>query len=208
MTISAIIGNILLGLGAFFTFYIINNTKLRDGVTEWFLNFIGKGKFDITTHNVKDTIQDLKFKSKHTEFNNALKTDLYHFYVEKVLVTMETLVDEIIEAEKQKNLRDFKSFIKQKMYNRLSEINEEIDRRVLMPDPLQDKFDKFKNYLTKQHTHAIDNALSVNNKKLMSIKVLDAIEHNSMWFLFYTTEMFENFNGHFNNLQKSDVFKY
>ena len=121
---------------------------------------------------------------------------------------MEKLVEEILEAEKTKNLKELKSFIKQKMYNRLSEINVEIDRKVSMPKPLQEKFNNFKNYLTKQHTYALDNALSVNNKKMLMIKVLDAVENNSMWFLFYTTEMFQEFNGHFDNLAKSDIFNY
>lgn len=208
MSSTLIISNIILGLGTLFTIYIINNNKLRDGITEIFLNFIGKNKLDTTSHNIKDTLYNLKFKSNHSIFSNDLKTELYHFYVTEVLTNMEKLVDEILEAEKKMKLREFKSFIKQKMYNRLSDINIEIDKKVLMPKPLQEKFDNFKNYLTKQHTYAIDNALSVNNKKLLIIKVLDAVENNSMWFLFYTTEMFENFNGHFNNLTKQDVFRF
>ena len=44
-------------------------------------------------------------------------------------------------------------------------------------------------------------------KKILLIQVLDAIETNSRWFLFYNTEMFDNFNGHFDSLTRKDVFK-
>ena len=92
------------------------------------------------------------------------------------------------------------------MLDTLSNINDEIDTKVEMPNQLQDKFDKFRNYLTMQHTYAIENALQANNKKLLLIQVFDAIENNSRWFLFYSTEMFDNFNGYFDMLSRNDVF--
>ena len=93
------------------------------------------------------------------------------------------------------------------MYDILIEVNNDIDRNIKMPDLLQDKFDKFRNYLTMQHTYAIENALQSANKKLLLVQVFDAIENNSRWFLFYSTEMFDNFNGHFDTLSRSDVFR-
>ena len=200
------IEEILIGIGTFITVYIINNSKLREGITDWFINLIGKNNYNISDHNVKESIKALKFEAKLTEFDNKIKTDLYHYYVETVLNTMNDLVLEILEKEKSLNFHATKTNIKNNMYDKLSQINTDIDKNIKMPVKLQDKFDKFRNYLTKQHTYAIDNALQSPNKKLLLVQVLDAIENNSRWFLFYTTEMFENFNGHFDTLTRNEVF--
>lgn len=200
------IEEILIGVGTFITVYIINNAKLREGITDWFVTLIGKSNYNISDHNVKESIKALKFESKLIKFDNKIKTELYHYYVETVLNAMNDLALEIVSKEKSLNFHATKTNIKNNMYDRLSKINEDIDNTIKMPEKLQEKFDKIKNYLTKQHTYAIDNALQSPNKKLLLVQVLDAIENNSTWFLFYTTEMFENFNGHFDALTKKEVF--
>lgn len=194
------------GIGAFLTIYIINNARLKEGITDWILGIFGRNTYDITDHNVREQLKALKFDSRLNEFDNKIKTDLYHYYVETVLNTMHDLVTDILDNQKKMSFSALKAHVKNNMYDRLSSINTEIDKQVSMPDQLQEKFDKFRNYLTKQHTYSIDNALHASNKKLLLVQVLDAIENNSRWFLFYTTEMFENFNGHFDALSRSEVF--
>lgn len=200
------LGEIMTGIGAFLTIYIINNARLKEGITDWILGIFGRNTYDITDHNVREQLKALKFDSRLNEFDNKIKTDLYHYYVETVLNTMHDLVTDILDNQKKMSFSALKAHVKNNMYDRLSSINTEIDKQVSMPDQLQEKFDKFRNYLTKQHTYSIDNALHASNKKLLLVQVLDAIENNSRWFLFYTTEMFENFNGHFDALSRSEVF--
>jgi len=197
---------IMTGIGGFLTIYIINNARLKEGITDWVLGVFGRNTYDITDHNVREQLKALKFDSILNEFDNKIKTDLYHYYVETVLNTMHDLVSDILDNQKKMNFSALKAHVKNNMYDRLSSIDIEIDKHVSMPDQLQEKFDKFRNYLTKQHTYSIDNALHASNKKLLLVQVLDAIENNSRWFLFYTTEMMENFNGHFDALSRSDVF--
>lgn len=194
------------GIGAFLTIYIINNARLKEGITDWILGIFGRNTYDITDHNVREQLKALKFDSRLNEFDNKIKTDLYHYYVETVLNTMHDLVTDILDNQKKMSFSALKAHVNNNIYDRLSSINTEIDKQVSMPDQLQEKFDKFRNYLTKQHTYSIDNALHASNKKLLLVQVLDAIENNSRWFLFYTTEMFENFNGHFDALSRSEVF--
>lgn len=200
------VSEILAGLGIFLTTYVVSNVKLREGVTEWFVNLLGKSNYDISQHNIIEDIKKLVFESELNEYNNKLKTELYYFYTSTVLNTMSDFAELIIEKEKKLTFQQLKSFIKINMYDKFGKMNLSIDKSIRMPDDLQSKFDKLNNYLTKQHTYSIDNALQSPNKKLLLVQVLDAIYHNSRWFLFYTTEMFENFNGHFDQLKKKDVF--
>lgn len=205
--LSAYLTEILIGAGTLITIYIIQNTELKEGLTSLFLDRVKNNGFKIEDHMVKDTLIDLKFKTKHTNFDNNIKNEIYHYYVETTLVTMEYLVDNILFNYKDMRLNELKIHIKSNLYDKLSEINSEFDKRILLPEELSPKFNKFKNYLTKQHTYAIDNALKINHKHMLVIKVLDAIESNSMWFIFYTNEMFTNFNGHFDSLNKDDVLR-
>ena len=117
------IEEILIGIGTFVTVYIINNSKLREGITDWFINLIGKNNYNISDHNVKESIKALKFEANLTEFDNKIKTDLYHYYVETVLNTMNDLVLEILEKEKSLNFHSTKTNIKNNMYDKLSQIN-------------------------------------------------------------------------------------
>ena len=197
---------VLIAVGAILTTWILNNSKLKEGTTDWFVARLGLDTYNIQNHNVKESLKKLKFESKLTEFDNALKTELFHYYIETVIDAMNELVIDILSQEKKLSLEETKRLIKNSLYDKLSYIQNNIDNKIKMPDPLQDKFDRFRNYLTLQHTYAVENALQSSNKKLLLVQVLDAIENNSRWFLFYSTEMFENFNGHFDILTKKDVF--
>lgn len=197
---------ILIGVGAVLGTWVFNNYKLKDGVTEWFVARLSKSSYDISNHNVKTTTKALKFEAKLTEFDNKLKTELYHFYISTVIDAMENLICEILEQEKKLNFHNTKKLIKNTMYDKLEYINVHINKNIYMPDELQSKFDKFRNYLTLQHTYAIEHALQAPNKKILLIQTFDAVENNSRWFLFYATEMFEAFNGYFDTLEKKDIF--
>lgn len=197
---------VLIAVGAILTTWILNNSKLKEGTTDWFVGRLGLDTYNIQNHNVKESLKKLKFESKLTEFDNALKTELFHYYIETVIDAMNELVIDILSQEKKLSLEETKRLIKNSLYDKLSYIQNNIDNKIKMPDPLQDKFDRFRNYLTLQHTYAVENALQSSNKKLLLVQVLDAIENNSRWFLFYSTEMMESFNGHFDSLSKKDVF--
>jgi hypothetical protein len=197
---------IIVGIGAILTTWIFNNVKLREGLTDVFLSNLGGGNYNIKNHNVLVTLKAIKFESKLNEFDNDLKTELYYYYIDTFLDNMTKLIEDILEKGQKISFEDSKKLIKTLMLDTLSLINVEIDDKVKMPNQLQDKFDKFKNYLTLQHTYAIENALKAKNKKMLLLQVFDAIENNSRWFLFYSTEMFDNFNGHFDTLSHTDIF--
>lgn len=197
---------VLITVGGILTAWILNNQKLREGITEWFVTCIVKDPYNIKDHTIKESFKKLKFESKLTEYDNALKTELYHYYIELVIDSINELVIDILANEKALSLEETKKFIKNALYDKLSYIENDIDTKIKMPDPLQDKFDKLRNYLALQHTYAVENALQASNKKLCLVQILDAFENNSRWFCFYVTEMMENFNGHFDLLKRKDVF--
>lgn len=197
---------ILIVVGAILTTWVLNNSKLKEGATDWFVNRLGIDNYSIQNHNVKESLKKLKLESKLTEFDNALKTELFHYYIETVLDAMNELVVDILSQEKKLSLEETKRLVKNSLYDKLSYIQHNIDNKIKMPDPLQDKFDRFRNYLALQHTYAVENALQSSNKKLLLVQVLDAIDNNSRWFLFYSTELMDGFNGHFDSLTRKDVF--
>lgn len=201
------IQELLLAGGSILTAWVFNNIKLREGITDWFVSGLGIDSYNINNHNVLDSLTALQFESKLTEYNNKLKNELYHYYIDAVISAMNELVLEILKNQKKLTLEATKKLIKNIMYNKLSFVNKTMDNTIYMPEKLQEKFDKFRNYLSMQHTYAIENALQSSNKKLLLIQVLDAIDNNTRWFLFYTTEMFDNFNGGFDNITRDDVFK-
>lgn len=197
---------VLIAVGAILTTWILNNSKLKEGTTDWFVSRLGIDTYNIQNHNVKESLKKLKFESKLMEFDNALKTELFHYYIETVLNAMNELVIDILTHEKKLSLEETKRLIKNVLYDKLLYIQNNVDNKIKMPGPLQDKFDRFRNYLALQHTYAVENALQSSNKKLLLVQVLDAIDNNSRWFLYYSSEMFEAFNGHFDILTKKDVF--
>lgn len=195
---------ILVALGGVLTTWVFNNTKLREGITDYVLNKIGRS-YNVNNHNVKTTLKSLKFESKLTDFDNSVKSELYHYYVDRFLTIMEELINNLLDGKKM-SFQETKRFIKNNMYDKLILLNTLMDSEIILPDDLQEKFSKFRNYLTLQYTYAIEHALQAPTKKILLIQVLDAIENNSRWFLFYSTEMFNSFNGKFDSLKSEDIF--
>jgi len=200
------INELLIACGSILMLWIFNNVKLREGITEWFVSRLGIDNYNINNHNVLTSLRSLSFEAKTVELDNQLKFELYEFYVNAVLNAMSELVTEILAKEKKLSFEETKRLIKNTTYDKLNQITKEVKETIKMPNQLQDKFDKFCNYLALQHTYSIEHALQSSNKKLLLIQVLDAIDTNSRWFLFYTSELFDNFNGAFKTLTRSEVF--
>lgn len=196
-----------IAVGAVLTTWIVNNKKLRDGLTEWFINKTNNNQFNNIDHTVVETITSLKYESSLQEFNNQLKEDLYKYYMNTCFDNFLNFIEEYNKLSKKHKLLDLKRETKLLLYTTLNNEKIFIDNNVQMPEVLQNKFDTFRNYLSKQHLYVLERALTSNSKVLLNIQLLDAIETNIRWTFFYTTDMFEGFNGHFDSLTRSDVFK-
>lgn len=200
------IEHIGVALGAILTTFILNNTKLKEGATEWFVNRIGSGKFDATDHTVFETIKGLVYEASIQEFDNELKEMLYKYYMETVLLNFKDFADNYAIISKTKKINELKKETKILLYNTLHLTKTKIDTTIKMPDVLQSKFDTFRNYLDKQHIYVMEKAINANTKTILNIQLLDALENNIRWMFFYTTDMFEGFNGRFDSLSKNDIF--
>lgn len=198
------LNEILIAVGGILMTWIFNNAKLREGLTDLILSKVGNN-YDISTYNVQTSLKSLRFEAKLTNFDNHVKTELYQYYVDEFFNIMNDIITELLDNKKLK-FHEIKTFIKHAMYERLTLLNEKIDKEIKLPDELNDKFTQFRKYLTLQYSYVIEHALHAQNKKIMLIQVLDAIDNNSRWFLFYCTEMFNNFNGKFETLTIDDVF--
>lgn len=195
---------ILIGTGGILMTWIFNNTKLREGVTTFVLNKINSG-YNITTHNVKTCLKSLKFEAKLTDFDNPVKTELYQYFVGEFFIIMDDIINNLL-TKKKMSFQETKTFIKINLYDDLLKLNEKMDNDIFLPPKLNVEFSKFRNYMIFQFSYAIEHALNAQNKKILLIQILDAIENNSRWILFYCTEMFNNFNGGFDKLTSEDIF--
>ncbi len=193
-------------IGAIITTWVLNNNKLKEGLTDWFVNKVGSGKFDVHDHSVIESIKGLMYEANIQEFDSDLKEELYKFYVETTLFYFIKFTNSYAELSKTKKLNDLKKETKVLLYSTLKELKTLIDSSIKMPDVLQSKFDTFRNYLDKQHIYVLEKALTAHTKSLLNIQLLDALETNIRWMFFYTTDMFEGFNGHFNHLTRDEVF--
>jgi hypothetical protein len=75
MTLS--LEQVLIAVGAILMTWIFNNTKLREGITDWFVSRLGIDSYNINNHNVKVSLKSIKFEAKLNEFDNPLKTRNY-----------------------------------------------------------------------------------------------------------------------------------
>ena len=195
-----------IAVGAIITTWIVQNTELKDGLTEWFIDKIGSDRFDADMHSVLETIKGLQYESQLEDFDNKLKEDLYKWYINATLQCYSEFINEYIILSKNTKLDELKKQTKLLLYKKLSEVRNTTETTIKMPDPLQGKFDSFRNYLDKQMLAILEKSLVANTKSLLNIQLLDALETNIRWMVFYTTSMFENFNGRFDNLTKRDIF--
>lgn len=196
-----------IALGAIASTWIVNNKKLRDGITEWIVNKTSNNNLTNIDHTVVETITSLMYESSLQEFNNQLKEELYKYYMDTCFNGFLKFIEEYNKLSKKYKLVELKKETKLLLYSTLNQEKHTIDNIIKMPDSLQNKFDTFRNYLNKQHLYVLERALTSNSKVLLNIQLLDALETNIRWTFFYTTDMFEGFNGQFDTLSKSDVFK-
>jgi hypothetical protein len=199
--------NVIIFISTIITFWVFNNKALRDGLTQWFIDRKLKNRNDIERHHVKTALESVKFKSRHIVYDNELKTELFQLYVSTFIDNMAEYVDTIIDKYNGLDFIETKKLVTEEMYKTLTKINYELELKVKMPEKLQLTFEKFSNYLAIHHSNEIDNTLSAISKEILINQVFNTVASNSSWFLFYSTAMFDNFNGAFNTLTHKDVFK-
>ena len=197
---------IIIAIGAVISTWIFNNTRLREGVTDCFVSYLGNKNYTAEMHSVLETIKGLQYEAKLEDFENKLKEELYKWYINTTLEGYVQFINDYIQINNKLKLEDLKKETKHLLYSKLSEVRHRVDTSIRMPDQLQSKFDQFRNYLDKQILDVLEKSLSANSRSLLNIQLLDALETNTRWMVFYTTSMFENFNGHFDNLKRKDVF--
>src|ERR1039457_146717 len=180
---------VLMVLAAVLTTYIVQNLKLREGITEWLVNKMGRSRFTAEDHTVLETIKGLQYESHIQEFDNKLKENLYNYYINTCLTYFSEFAESYIKLSKEKSLVDLKKETKLLLYTTLNSLKNNIDSAIKMPDVLQDKFDTFRNYLDKQHIYVLEKALHAPTKSLLNIQLLDALETNIRWMFFYATDM-------------------
>lgn len=193
-------------LGAVITTWLAQNTKLRESITGAFIEKFGISTYKFSHHNIHNTIKELKFKSTLVDFDYRLKEDVYRYYVNTILSGSSDFVNDILAKEQKMSLEQIRKYIRSSLYDRLTELQNTINNTLHMPSELQDKFNRFRNYLSEQITYNIEYSLGSPTKKILILQILDSVDINCRWFFFYTTEMFDDFNGHFSGLEKKDVF--
>lgn len=197
---------IIIASGAIVSTWIFNNVRLREGITEWFVSNLGSKNYTAEMHSVLETIKGLQYEAQLEDFENKLKEELYKWYINTTLDGFVEFINEYIQINRKLKLEDLKKETKNILYNKLSGIRNKVDQSIKMPEELQSKFNQFRNYLDKQILDILEKSLSANSRSVLNIQLLDALETNTRWMVFYTTSMFENFNGHFDHLKRKDIF--
>ena len=70
------INEILIGMGTVISIWVINNYKLKEGITSWFVDRLGIDTYDIKNHNIKETLKKIILENNSSTLNDLIEAFL------------------------------------------------------------------------------------------------------------------------------------
>lgn len=208
-------------LGGILTAYILNNTILKEGFTEWFLAKLNKTsitKIDLKYHKSYASLKNYKNQITFTLVGGELKNKFCREYIGVIFKHMLKYLDNIDTKYKELELDKLKhnmklivldSYVNQELEECKSNILNDLQLMFKIPHKVESQFDNWRIAQLNALKLDIENVAEDDNLTDLYTKSNEYFNKILSFFNYVIvnyTLLFNGINGAFNELKESDVF--
>lgn len=212
---------LITGFGAIITGYILNNTVLKEGLTDIILSKFNKtsiDKIDLKYHKVYIALKNYKNQITFSLVGGELKNKFCREYIgiifNNMLKYLERIDSKYKELELDKTKPNIKlimlgSYVNQELEECKSNIVKELQLMFKIPTKIESQFDAWRIAQMNALKLDIENVTEDDNLKDLYTKSNEYFNKILSFFNYVVvnyTLLFNAINGAFNELKESDVF--
>lgn len=206
------INYILTIIGSIVTVFIIQNTRLKEGFTDAFINLMGRfssKKIPLRHHKAFVILKSYKNQLNLFLFDNHTKSTFYKEFITIIFDNMLLLSEELIKKE-GKNNADIEYEISNLFELYKEKIDKEISGKLIIPEKIANKLNHWKSLMLDSLKSSVESLITddTNNNKYFKVyRTLDALLTFSNFLTSTGSIQFNNINGAFNEIEIRDIYK-
>ncbi len=201
-------------LATFITTWIINNTKLKEGITDKFLSMVGKfgsRKIDLKNHKAFIIVKNYENHLNLFLFNGHTKSVFYKEFIGIIFKHITQMMEDVISNFQSNNIKENVEFyIVEKLELARKSINEEIEEKLNIPIKIQNQIDHWKSLMLNSLRSTIEQLITDDSNDEGYFKVyrtLDAILTTANFITGTGSILFNNINGAFDEITIENIYK-
>lgn len=195
-------------------FYLLNNTKLKEGFTDKILSMMGKfgsKKIDLKTHKAFIIIKNYENHLNLFLFNSHTKSIFYKEFLGIIFKNISIMIDSILAKHSDSYIESNAEFIiLQEIELCRTRINQDIENTLNVPSKIQNQIDHWKSLMLNALRGTIEQLITDDSNSENYFKIyrtLDAILTTANFITGTGSILFNNINGAFDEINAQDIYK-
>lgn len=203
---------VLTGLGSVLSMYIVQNSKLKDGITDFILSLFGKfgsKKIDLKLHKAFIIIKNYDNQLNLFLFNNYTKSLFYKEFVGVIFKNILNMCTAIIVKYESKS-SDVEYVILEELENCKKAIDSEINAKLNIPSKIQNQIEHWKSLMLTSVKNSIEVLVNdeVNDSDYFKVyRTFDILLTFTNFITGTGSILFNNINGAFDEIASAEIYK-
>lgn len=203
---------VLTGIGGFISLWIVQNSKLKDGVTELFLAMLGKfgsKKIPLKSHKAFITIKNYENQLNLFLFNSHTKSQFYKEFMTIIFRNLNIMANHIVDSYNSENF-DAEYMITEQIENFRKKIDLEVITKLVVPTKIEKQIEHWKFLMIASLKTSIISLINddINDSSYFKIyRTLDTFLSFTNFITGTGSILFNNINGAFDELELDDLYK-
>lgn len=207
-----IIAYILTALGSFFTVFVIQNTKLKEGITDSVIGLLGRfssKKIPLRNHKAFIILKSYKNQLNLFLFDNHTKSTFYKEFIGIIFENIMIISNAIIKKEAL-GTNEIEIFISNEFELCKERIDKDISDKLKVPEKIANKLNHWKSLMLDSLRTSVDSLITddANNSSYFKVyRTLDALLTFANFLTSTGSIQFNNINGAFNDISIEDIYR-
>ena len=212
MDTATLISYIIPAVGTLFSLWVIQNTKLKDGVTELFLSMVGKfggKKIPLKSHRAFIMLHNYETQLNLFLFNNQTKSTFYKEFIGIIFKNIHVTMDKLVTAYNAGNT-NVEYLIAEGIEECATRIDADIRNKLVIPTKIENQIAHWKTLMINSIRNSIFALINddVNNSDYFKVyRTLDTCLTLTTFITGTGSILFNNINGAFDTLSPEDIYK-
>lgn len=204
---------VLTGFGGFVGLWVIQNSKLKEGMTDHFLSMLGKfgsKKIPLRSHRAFIIIKNYENQLNLFLFNNHTKSLFYKEFVGIIFKNIVNMADKIVTKHDKKE-KDIEYVIADEIENCKAAIDKDVFKKLIVPKSIENKIDHWKSLMIESIRISVQSLVNddMNNSNYFKVyRTLDIFLTFTNFITGTGSILFNNINGAFDHLEAHQIYKH
>jgi len=202
------------GVGAIASYLFVSNSKMREGITDYFLKKMNKTKINkiaLERHRIFGLLEQRRSVLSTFVIDDPVKLEFYSTYIQASFGSINDMALELIKLEKDiKDPYEFSSMALSLMYKAEEVTRQKVNNSLNIPKKVERSFNQWRDMMTSAFNESMKSILNddlFDNNYFTTYRLLDVVSFYVEMLLQTGAVEMARLNGAFEGMTIEDIIK-